>query len=460
MASKRDLVEAHAYNRRRLVSAFLSGAPGGREVESVSRSRPVVAGLALGGLLVGGAAIAGLFATPLPNGWENGYVVLGKSSAARFVSIKGTLHPVLNATSARLILPSDKGFQVLVVDDEKIAATPHGSTLGILGAPDDLPPPDALLQSGWVSCFDGTKTALTLTSQDPPAYADSSGLTARVTSSDKEVRYLLTAGRRYLIDGATYDPVKQYLGQLDNPQKVAGAWVDLFNPGTDVAFDSFTFKGGTSQVGKPLTGPFTLGNKLVSAGQLIVNKDQSSAMSVMVANGTIPLTPFAAAVYQAVAPSALGKPVAVSNDDLAKVQASDTKGFVPTDWPTGIPKPASGNPCAVLETADGKAATTHLALQPSDSPWVKLPVRQTVVVQPGRGALVRASSTATSGPVSVVDQSGESFTVTDPSAETLARLGYRGVTPRFVPPAWVSQLPAGPALSESAVGAPKIDSSS
>ena len=70
MASKRDLVEAHAYNRRRLVSAFLSGAPGGREVESVSRSRPVVAGVTLGGLLVGGAAIAGLFAQPLPDGWD------------------------------------------------------------------------------------------------------------------------------------------------------------------------------------------------------------------------------------------------------------------------------------------------------------------------------------------------------------------------------------------------------
>ena len=462
MASKRDLVEAHAYNRRRLVSAFLSGAPSGREVESVSRSRPVVAGLALGGLLVGGAAVAGLFATPLPNGWENGYVVIGKSSAARFVSIKGNLHPVLNATSARLILPSDKGFEVLVVDDEKIAATPHGSTLGILGAPDDLPPADALVQSGWVSCFDGTRTALTLSATTPPAYADSSGLTAKVTGSDKDVRYLLSAGRRYLIEPASYDPVKQYLGQLETPQAVTGAWVDLFNPGTDLTFDSFAFKGGRAAVGKPLTGQFTLGNKLASTGQLIVNKDQGTTMSVMVANGTIPLTPFAAAVYQAVAPDALGKPVTVSNDDLSKIQPSDTKGLVPADWPTALPKPATGTPCAVLETADAKAATTHLALQPSDSPWVRLPtkgsVRPTVSVQPGRGALVRASSTATSGPVSVIDQSGQSFTVTDPSAEILARLGYRGLTPRFVPPAWVAQLPAGPALSEAAVGAPKIDS--
>ena len=39
MASKRELVEAHSYNRRRLVTAFLSGAPGGREVEPAKPGR-------------------------------------------------------------------------------------------------------------------------------------------------------------------------------------------------------------------------------------------------------------------------------------------------------------------------------------------------------------------------------------------------------------------------------------
>ena len=457
MASKRDLVEAHAYNRRRLVSAFLSGAPGGREVESVSRSRPVVAGVTLGGLLVGGAAIAGLFAQPLPDGWDNGYVVIGKTSAARFVTIKGTLHPVLNATSARLILPSDKGFEVLVVDDNKIAATPHGSTLGILGAPDDLPPAGSLLQTGWVSCFDGTKPALTIGSAQAPAYADASGLTVKVTGTDQDIRYLLASGRRYAIPAGSYDPVKQYLGQLETPQGVTGTWVDLFNPGTDLTFDSFAFRN-RGQVGQPLTGQYTLGNKPAKVGQLVDNKDQNDAMSVMVANGTIPLTPFAAAVYQAVAPDGLGKPVTVSNDDLARIQPSDTKNFVPEDWPTTIPSRATGTPCAVLETVDGKPAVTHLATTSADSPFVKPANKQPVYVQPGRGALVRPSSTGTSGPVAVVDQSGQAFTITDPSAETLARLGYKDLTPRYVPPSWVSLLPAGPALSEAAVGAPKIDS--
>ena len=461
MASKRDLVEAHAYNRRRLVSAFLSGAPGGREVESVSRSRPVVAGVTLGGLLVGGAAIAGLFAQPLPDGWDNGYVVIGKTSAARFVTIKGTLHPVLNATSARLILPSDKGFEVLVVDDDKMAATPHGSTLGILGAPDDLPPAGSLLQSGWVSCFDGTKPALSIGSATVPAYADASGLTVKVTGAGslpgQDVRYLLAAGRRYAIPAGSYDPVKQYLGQLETPQSVTGTWVDLFNPGTDLAFDAFAFKD-RGQVGQPLTGQYTLGNKLAKFGQLVVNKDQNDAMSVMVANGTIPLTAFAAAVYQAVAPDGLGRPVTVSNDDLARIQPSDTKGFVPDNWPTGIPSRATGTPCAVLETVDGKPATTHLATTSADSPFVKPPNQQQVYVQAGRGALVRASSTGTSGPVAVIDQSGQAFTITDPSAETLARLAYKDLTPRYVPPSWVSLLPAGPALSEAAVGAPRVES--
>ena len=177
----------------------------------------------------------------------------------------------------------------------------------------------------------------------------------------------------------------------------------------------------------------------------------------MVANGTIPLTPFAAAVYQAVAPDGLGKPVTVANDDLARIQPSDTKSFVPDDWPTSIPSRANGTPCAVLETVDGKPAVTHLAVTSADSPFVKPANKQSVYVQPGRGALVRASSTGTSGPVAVVDQSGQAFTITDPSAETLARLGYRDLTPRYVPPSWVSLLPAGPALSEAAVGAPKID---
>ena len=59
MGTQRDLVEAQTFNRRRLVTAFVSGAPGGRELEPARPGRAVVAGLALALLLVAGAAVSG-----------------------------------------------------------------------------------------------------------------------------------------------------------------------------------------------------------------------------------------------------------------------------------------------------------------------------------------------------------------------------------------------------------------
>ena len=56
MASRSDLVEAHAFHRRRLVTAFQAGAPGGREVEPTRRARVVAGGLVLAVLVVGGVA--------------------------------------------------------------------------------------------------------------------------------------------------------------------------------------------------------------------------------------------------------------------------------------------------------------------------------------------------------------------------------------------------------------------
>jgi hypothetical protein len=60
VGTQRDLVEAQSFNRRRLVTAFVSGAPGGREVEPARPGRTFVAGLALAALLTAGAAVSGV----------------------------------------------------------------------------------------------------------------------------------------------------------------------------------------------------------------------------------------------------------------------------------------------------------------------------------------------------------------------------------------------------------------
>ena len=70
MSSKKDLVEAHSFNRRRLITAFVSGAPGGREVEPVRYGRTLVGGLVLALLIVAGAAVAPLLKTGAAQGLE------------------------------------------------------------------------------------------------------------------------------------------------------------------------------------------------------------------------------------------------------------------------------------------------------------------------------------------------------------------------------------------------------
>ncbi len=57
MTTRKDLVEAYSFSRRRLVTAFIMGAPDGREMELAWSGRTIVGGLALAVLLVAGAAI-------------------------------------------------------------------------------------------------------------------------------------------------------------------------------------------------------------------------------------------------------------------------------------------------------------------------------------------------------------------------------------------------------------------
>jgi hypothetical protein len=74
MTTRRDLVEANSFSRRRLVTAFISGAPGGREIEPARPGRTIVGGFALAVLLVGGAAIVRTSSPSLPAEWSSAYV--------------------------------------------------------------------------------------------------------------------------------------------------------------------------------------------------------------------------------------------------------------------------------------------------------------------------------------------------------------------------------------------------
>src|SRR5262245_9814519 len=107
MSTKRDLVEAHNFNRRRLITAFVSGAPGGREVEPMRPGRTLVGGLVLAALVVVGAAVSGFIVKAPSDDWSESGLAIGQASGSRFLAFNGTLYPVINTTSARLLLSPD-----------------------------------------------------------------------------------------------------------------------------------------------------------------------------------------------------------------------------------------------------------------------------------------------------------------------------------------------------------------
>ena len=107
MATKKDLVEAHAFSRRRLVTAFVSGAPGGREVEPVRPGRVLIGGVALSVLLLAGAAIAGFLLGRPPAQWlDEGSFVISKDTGEQYVVLRRRRRPAAAAGAQLRLRPA------------------------------------------------------------------------------------------------------------------------------------------------------------------------------------------------------------------------------------------------------------------------------------------------------------------------------------------------------------------
>ncbi|WP_433545394.1 type VII secretion protein EccB [Streptomyces sp. CA-294286] len=161
MASRRDELNAYTFAKRRLVAQFLRPSPTGSEEGAPRPLRAVLPGVLVGAVTLAGAAAWGLFQPAAPADWKKpreNVIVAGRSTARYVVlDLDGTkrLHPVLNMSSARLLLLKDsrKGF---VKVDERVLDTSgldRGPAVGIPYAPDRLPDPgEAVARKSWAVC--------------------------------------------------------------------------------------------------------------------------------------------------------------------------------------------------------------------------------------------------------------------------------------------------------------------
>lgn len=440
MATKRDLVEAHAYNRRRLVTAFLSGAPGGREVEPSRPGKAVVVGAVLAVLVMVGAAVVGLFRPGLQDDWDQNKLIISKDTAARYVVLgDGELHPVLNSASARLLLP-EGGFQVLLVPSSNLEDKQIGETVGIDGAPDTLPAADSLVQSGWTSCIDAEQQTLLRVSTRPEVTPVGETDAQVVTVNDQT--WVLWGTGRHLVPAEQRTAVLRPLG-LDGvePRAVPGTWLDLF-PELDPLLPLGIEGEGEVYAGAGARG-LTVGT--------VVEVGAGSALQrfVVTRDGLAQLSDVAWQLRQAASAQA---PLQATQAELADVPTADVP--YPTSWPSAVPAPFEGSSvCALLTAGTDEAPRVELAT-PGESGDAEPDGSTAVLVDRGRGAVVRGViGSSPEGTVYLVDPTGTRFALDPGTDEVMGRLGYGSVTPTSVPQPWVEALGDGPALSTEAAQA-------
>lgn len=437
MATSKDILDAQRFNKQRLISAFTSGKPGGREVELKSPIGPMIVGIVLTIFILVGAWIFGRFSPALPGNWQNGMFITDSDSGAQYFSIDGTLHPVRNSTSAQLLAESTN-LPRTSVGSSALSEIPRGPEIGIPGAPDAVPPRDKLNNTGWAACPAGEGVHVTIGGDPDISDAVNGSL---VSSQDRT--YLVTGGRRYEIQQQDLSRVRLAFNNWGNADvtPVSANWLDLFEEGERVSPWSYA---DASEEPVGMTGALSA----AKPGSVVEVVDGQTSRFYLVTgkNKLDTLTDFELGMYnvRVTDPSeGSGAPIRVSIADISGLEVSpDSPG--PSSWPKEVPTLTEPEtvPCAVL-VKDNDSVRTEIA-------QAVAPKQAQIVISGGRGALVRATGGGEIGALFVITDLGEAFGLEGEPQEMVQRLGYQISDVTDIPAPWIKLLPQGPTLSKEA----------
>lgn len=451
MASKKDLSEAQSYSRRRLVTAFTSGIPSGRELTPKKNQTPVIVGIGLTVIALIIGAFYGYMKPSLPSNWENNKLIVAKNSAARYVSAKGKLHPIINATSARLMIPSSD-FEVITVDDDQLDGIPIDSTLGILGAPDALPSPNDLVAGAMTSCTRNNGVNNILASENPPMADPNAAIVAHVDDAD----YLITGSLRHRLP-ADEELRDGFLRAFGIPQTAHISapiqWLNLFEEATPIEPIIMSYDRLPSNLPEGVT-----------PGTIVTQKtDTTQTKYIVTPEGTISqFNDFTFNLYSVGKNDLQTVPTVLGTAEFQKLKNADVSPL-PADWPTHKLNAVTENQqmCATfpLSAADEQRHAHFVSLAPDASSNAPTDTQSTSAFSAqtrfhgGSGALVRVSiGDSDYGTVFAIDSTGTAYPIPEANEELLKRLGYSISDIRNIPRAWIDIFPTGVELTAQAAG--------
>lgn len=455
MPTRREQLQGYRFVTRRIVGAMLSGEPESTVLPMRRLGLAAFASLMVGVIVFAGVGVYGVLRPGGADSWKKeGSFVIERESGARYVYQSGELHPILNYASARLIVGSVAPQQVSA---SSLRGVPRGAATGIVGAPDSVPDPSALLGMPWIVC-------------SSPKYASSSSTLATelmvgralpggagpgqdgllVTEGDTQgTTYLLWHDERFKVPDAT---ALTSLGLTGADRSVVGtAMLSAIPSGPDLAPPTIP---GKDEPGRTVNGAeHKVGDVFESSG----------VYYVLLRDGLV-------SIHEVTAKLLLGgaQPTHVPSSAVAG-DLNSKNTIEATGFPQRVPRitaPSGSQPavCAAYEGTSGSVRLypqTPAALRPdpnaaqeASGPADDGPVADRIVVPGGRGALVREEPQpgVTAGTtIYLVTDQGHKYALVDSGRKKAADLlGYGGKKPVAVPKPLLDLVPTGPALDPDA----------
>ncbi|GGM05737.1 type VII secretion protein EccB [Dactylosporangium sucinum] len=459
MVARYEQVRAYRFVTRRIVSAMLSGEPESNELPVRRLAMSIFGSVIVGAIVL---AVVGVYGFINPSGGspDENDIVIERESGARFVFVEGTLHPVLNFTSARLIVGSGAP-RVRTMSHKSLSKLPVGLPVGIQNVPDPPPPSGALVGLPWSVCGvrvtgaapAATRLEIGRTPAGGVALGEQAVLVSTSSSGDLPM-YLLWHDRRLRITERTVLTALELASVT--PLRVNTALLNSITAGPDLA--ALKLPGAGQPSARKVNGQTADVGSVYRSGQqyyVLTNGGLATigavSAALLLANGAEPVEITAAQAAQALSTGAVVEPDGFPQArPQARTDVADST--LCAQYTAAV---AQGGRQQVTLAVYGPAAE-QLTLDP-DRTTSQTSGAQQVSVPQGGGALVRAlpapdaDASSAGGTVYLVSDQGIRYALQDSeNVKAMVALGYEGVAPVGVPASLLALIPQGPALDPAA----------
>ncbi|GIH14085.1 type VII secretion protein EccB [Rugosimonospora africana] len=457
MPSRREQVQSYQYLMQRVVNAFVAGETDPQLSPMRRLAGAGFAGVMITALVVAAVGVFGLIKHGGNASWRNPQsVIVEKETGTRYIYRANTLYPVANYVSAVLALGG--AGSTVSVSRESLVGVTRGPLIGIVGAPDALPPAGRVLGAPWTVCAQSgtdatgatTATSWLLAGRAPRDGKALGNAALIVKEQSTGAIYLVTNGHRYPL---TSNLMLAALGGDQQPQlTVDDAWLDAVPAGQAIS------PIGLDGRGRPSTAvPGALIGQIYAATgggdtQYYLVRAADLLPMTAVEEATELADPATASAYPGATPTVRQ----VNPAEIAGVPKATRPASTDESPPARIPTMARPDPnaavCAMYRDGTSGATLAYDVSQASYGQGVgtggdsATAVVDRVVVPPGYAAVVRALSSPDSGlgTLFLVTDEGKRYPV--PDVEQLSWLGYGSVKPLNLPSLVVSRIPVGPSL--------------